>query len=163
MLIWVDYVILGIIGLSALISLVRGFVREALSLLTWALAFWIAWTFFRDLAAHLETWVSLPSARLGVSFALLFIATLIVGGIVNFLVAQLVNKTGLTGTDRLLGVVFGAARGVLLVAILVLLAGLTPMPEDSWWKQSRLIAYFQELAVWLREFLPPDIAEKFSY
>ena len=161
-MIWVDYVIIGIIGLSALISLVRGFVREALSLAVWVFAFWISWQFFRDLALHLD-WVSVPSVRLGVAFALLFVTTLIIGGLVNYLVGQLVDKTGLTGTDRMIGILFGAARGMLLVAVLVLLAGLTPLPEDPWWGQSLLIGYFQELAIWLKSLLPADIGERFMF
>jgi len=161
-MIWVDYVIIGIIGLSALISLVRGFMREALSLVVWILAFWIAWTFFRELAQHL-TWFSVPSVRLGVALAVLFLVTLMVGGLVNFLVEQLVDRTGLTGTDRLIGMLFGAARGILLVTLLILLAGLTPLPDDPWWKSSQLIGYFQELAVWLKTLLPEDLGDKFKY
>ena len=161
-MIWIDYVILGIIGISALISLIRGFMREALSLAAWILAFWVSWTFFRDLAIHLD-YFSLPSVRLAISFALLFIATLMVGGIVNFLVSQLIDKTGLTGTDRLIGMVFGAARGAILVAILVLLAGLTPLPNDPWWKEAQLVGYFQDLAIWLKQLMPADIGEKFNF
>ncbi|MCP4286689.1 MAG: CvpA family protein [Gammaproteobacteria bacterium] len=161
-MIWVDYVIIGIIGLSALISLVRGFMREALSLVVWILAFWIAWTFFRELAQHL-TWFPVPSVRLGVALAVLFLVTLMIGGLVNFLVGQLVDKTGLTGTDRLIGMLFGAARGILLVTLLILLAGLTPLPDDPWWKSSQLIGYFQELAVWLKTLLPEDLGDKFNY
>ncbi|PLY16501.1 MAG: colicin V production CvpA [Sedimenticola sp.] len=161
-MIWIDYVILGIIGLSALISLIRGFMREALSLAAWVLAFWVAWTFFRDLAIHLD-WFTMPSLQLAASFGLLFIATLMVGALVNFLVGQLVDKTGLTGTDRLVGMLFGAARGAILVAILVLLAGLTPFPNDPWWQSSQLIGYFQDLAVWLKQLLPADIGEKFNF
>jgi len=162
-MIWVDFIIIGIIALSALISLLRGFVREALSLAAWILAFWVAWAFFRELAVHFEGTISVQSARLGVAFLILLVATLILGGLVNFLMRQLVEKTGLTGTDRLLGMFFGAARGALLVGILVLLAGLTPLPEDPWWYESTLIVYFQELAIWLRDLLPPDIAAKFKY
>ncbi|MES9845159.1 MAG: CvpA family protein [Candidatus Sedimenticola sp. PURPLELP] len=161
-MIWIDYAIIGIIGLSAMISLVRGFISEALSLAAWVLAFWVAWTFFRELAVQLD-WFSVPSVRLGAAFALLFIATLMLGAMVNFLVGQLVEKTGLSGTDRLIGIFFGAARGAVLVAILVLLAGLTPFPNDPWWKESQLIGYFQELAVWLKELLPADIGEKFNF
>jgi membrane protein required for colicin V production len=161
-MIWVDYVIIGIIGLSALISLIRGFMREALSLAAWVLAFWVAWTFFRELAVQLD-WFTVPSVRLGAAFVLLFIATLMLGALVNFLVGQLVEKTGLSGTDRMIGVLFGAARGAVLVAILVLLAGLTPLPNDPWWKESHLIVYFQELAVWLKELLPADIGERFNF
>jgi len=161
-MIWIDYVIIGIIGLSAVISLMRGFMREAFSLAAWVLAFWVAWTFFRDLALRMD-WISVPSVRLGLSFAILFVTTLIVGGLVNYLVGQLVDKTGLTGTDRLIGMLFGAARGILLVSVLILLAGLTPLPEDPWWKESQLINYFQELAVWLKTLLPENIGEKFRF
>ncbi|PLX63525.1 CvpA family protein [Sedimenticola selenatireducens] len=161
-MIWIDFVILGIIGLSAIISLIRGFVREALSLAVWVLAFWVAWTFFRTLALQLD-WFTVPSVRLGAAFLILFIATLMLGALVNFLVGQLVDKTGLGGTDRLIGILFGAARGAILVAILVLLAGLTPFPNDPWWKESQLIGYFQELAVWLKQLLPADIGEKFKF
>lgn len=161
-MIWIDFVILGIIGLSAVISLMRGFVREALSLAVWVLAFWVAWTFFRKLALQLD-WFTVPSVRLGAAFLILFIATLMVGALVNFLMGQLVDKTGLSGTDRLIGILFGAARGAILVAILVLLAGLTPFPNDPWWKESQLIGYFQELAIWLKQLLPADIGEKFKF
>lgn len=161
-MIWIDFVILGIIGLSALISLIRGFVREAFSLAAWILAFWVAWNFFRDVAVHLN-WFTVPSVRLGASFLILFIATLMLGALINFLVGRLFDKTGLSGTDRLIGVLFGAARGVLLVAILVLLAGLTPFPNDPWWRESQLIVYFQELAAWLKALLPADMGEKFNF
>jgi membrane protein required for colicin V production len=162
-MIWVDYVIVGIIGLSALISLVRGFVREAVSLIIWFLAFALAWTYFREFALHLTPWVETPSVRLGLAFIILLVTVLIIGAIVGWLIGQLVDKTGLSGTDRLLGMVFGAARGAVLVAILVLLAGLTPFPRDSWWQESQLIVHFQQLAGWLLSLLPPDIAEYFQF
>lgn len=162
-MITVDYIILGIIALSAVISLFRGFVKEAFSLFIWISAFWLSWMFFRDLAALLIQWISLPSARLGISFALIMIVVLIIGGIIGYLLSKLVEHTGLSGTDRLLGVFFGVARGVVIVAILILLAGLTPVPEDPWWKDSLLIGHFQEISVWLRDLLPEDIAQYFSY
>lgn len=162
-MVWLDFLILGIIALSALISLIRGFVREAFSLAIWVLAFWISWSFFRDLEVPLREWIGSPTARLGIAFAVLMIATLTVGGLVNYLIIQLVERTGMSGTDRLIGMVFGAARGVLLVAVLVLLAGLTPLPEETWWRQSELVGYFEELAFWLRDLLPPEIAERFRY
>jgi len=162
-LIWVDFVILGIVLISALISLIRGFVREAFSLAVWVLAFWISWTFFRDLSLYMESFVSTPSVRLGVAFVILMILSLVVGGLLNYLVIRLINSTGLSGSDRFIGMIFGLARGVLLMAILVLLAGLTPLPQDPWWQQSVLIPYFQELALWLKELLPPEVADKFQF
>lgn len=158
-----DIVIVAIIALSAVISLVRGFVKEAFSLAVWVLAFWISWSFFRDLEVPLRDWITSPTARLGIAFALLLIATLTVGGLVNYLIIQLVERTGMSGTDRLVGMVFGAARGVLLVAVLVLLAGLTPMPRETWWLESSLVSYFEELALLLRDLLPPELADEFRY
>ncbi len=160
---WLDILILGIVSVSALISLIRGFVREAFSLAVWVLAFWVSWNFFRDLEVPLQAWIGSPTARLGIAFAALMIVTLVVGGLVNFLLIQLVQRTGMSGTDRLIGMVFGAARGILLVAVLVLLAGLTPLPDETWWAQSQLVGYFEELALWLRDLLPPGLAERFRY
>jgi membrane protein required for colicin V production len=158
-----DIVIIVLILVSTLISLARGFVREAFSLAIWVLAFWVSWSFFRDLEVPLRDWIGSPTARLGIAFGLLMIATLVVGGLVNFLVIQLVERTGMSGTDRFIGMVFGAARGILLVAVLVLLAGLTPLPQEAWWRESTMVVYFEELAFWLRELLPPEMADSFRY
>lgn len=158
-----DYIILAIIIISSLIGLWRGFIREAFSLALWILAFWVAWTFFKELDPHLIQWIESPTLRMGASFGILMISTLIVGGIVNFLLIQLVEKTGMTGTDRIMGMVFGAARGALLVAVVFLLAGLTTLPQETWWKASVLAPYLQELAYWIRDMLPPEMAERFQY
>lgn len=159
---WVDYGILGVIGFSALVSLMRGFVRETLSLLAWILAFWVAFTFFREIAVHMP-WISVPSIRIAVAFILLLVTTLILGAVVNFLIGQLLDKTGLTVADRLFGILFGVARGALIIAVLVLLAGLTPLPQDPWWRESQLLGHFIGIAEWLRAWLPPDIAARFRY
>lgn len=160
---WVDYGIVALIGLSALISLMRGFVREALSLAGWILALWVALTFTRELAERLPASLSVPSVRLAVAFLALFLAALLLTALVNFLAVQLVEKTGLSGTDRMLGVLFGVARGAVIVAILVLLAGLTALPRDPWWGSSLLLPEFQQLSLWIRGFLPPDIAAQIRY
>jgi len=160
---WLDYVIIGVIALSVVISFFRGFIREALALLVWACAVVVAWAFFRELAVHLEPWIGVPSLRYAAALAILVIGVLIVGGLVTYLVGELVERTGLSGTDRMMGMVFGAARGVLLIAVAVLIAGLTPLPEDPWWQESSLVSYFEETAIWLRELLPDDVAERFHF
>ncbi len=162
-LVWVDMVILGLILLSSLISLIRGFIREAFSLAVWVIAFWVSWRFFRDFSIQLEGFIATPSVRLGVAFILLMLLSLAVGGLINYLVIRLIDSTGLSGSDRFIGMIFGAARGILLVAVLVLLAGLTPLTEDPWWRESLLIPYFQELAIWLKTLLPPEVADKFQF
>lgn len=160
---WVDYSILAILGISTLISVWRGFTREALSLLGWILAAWVAISFSPDLVVLLEPHIDAPSLRLIVAFAILFLVTLLVAGIVNFLMVQLIMKTGLSGTDRILGVFFGIARGALVIAVLVLVAGMTPMPQDTWWSESQLLHYFQDIALWILQFLPEDMATNISY
>lgn len=160
---WVDYSILAILGISTLISIWRGFTREALSLAGWIIAAWVAISFSPNLAVMLESHIDAPSLRLLIAFAILFLATLLLAGIVNYLVVELIKKTGLSGTDRVLGIFFGLARGGLVVAVLVLLAGMTPMPEDSWWSESLLLHYFQDIAVWIQQYLPDDIAKNIRY
>ncbi len=160
---WLDLAILIIILLSALISLIRGFVKESISLLTWIVAGVLAFRYFTPMANLLEPYVSAPTIRAIAAFALLFVSTLIVGAIVNFIMSQLVSKTGLSGTDKALGVVFGAARGVLIVTMVVLLASLTPMPEASWWQESATVGMFQQLAEWVKAIIPADAVEKFSF
>ncbi len=160
---WIDVVILALIALSAILSLFRGFVTEAVALATWLIALWVALAFYEDLATILSQWISVPTAQKITAFAVLFVCVLLLGAIVNYLASKIVDKTGLTGTDKLLGVVFGVARGGVIVAILVLLAGLTPLPQDPWWQESQFIGYFQELAMWLRSYLPNEIADNISY
>jgi len=160
---WVDYTIIGILVVSTLLSLIRGFVREALSLVIWVLGFWVALTYSHALSEQLVEYIATPSIRLGVSFASLFIIVLFIGGFINFFLGQLVQKTGLSGTDRLLGIVFGIARGVLFVALLMLVGSFTKLPADPWWQQSQLMPYFQGITNWLKSVeLSNYVSEKFA-
>lgn len=162
-MIWVDFVIPGIIVISALFSLMRGFVREALSLIGWLAAFWVALTFSGSLAQEFLMSIGLPSVRMVVAFTLLFVVALVLTAILNRLAGQLVKRTGLTGTDRMIGMVFGVARGVVLVAVIVLMAGMTALPQDPWWQESYLIDIFEQLAVWLQHNVAPDIVGSLGY
>lgn len=148
---YVDWAIIGIIAVSSLISLVRGFVKEALSLLIWVAAGFVAWMFGGSLAGHLTSYIETPSARVMVACAVLFIATLIVGGLVSLLLAQLIRITGLSGTDRFLGMFFGAARGALLVVVAVGLMSIGPFKQDPWWQQSVLVPSFLLISDWFKD------------
>lgn len=142
---WADWAILGILTVSSLISLKRGFIKEALSMVNWVLAFIIAMTFRDQLSSMLESQIDVPSLRDMVSFAILFAATLIVGAMLNNLLGELVRLTGLSGTDRTFGVMFGFIRGfVIVMAILLLLPGVIPIDQDSWWKDSLIIPHMLE-------------------
>lgn len=163
-LIWPDYIIIVIIAVSAVISLIRGFVRETLALVGWILSIWVSLLYMNAMATFLKPYLTLPPSIMAlVSFAILFVVTLILAALVSNLVANLVDKTGLSGTDRAIGMLFGIARGILIVGVLVLLAGFTLIPQDPWWKESVFIPHFQQLAVMMKEFLPPDIASKLHY
>lgn len=157
---WVDIFIITVVGLSILISLIRGFVREALSLAGWIIAIWIAVTYCSSLAVLLQAHIKDTMLRTGAAFLILLIATLIVAGLVNYLISQFVQKTGLSGTDRLLGAIFGFIRGALLVALLLLLGQMTPLPEQAAWQQSMLVPSFHPLQQWLTRFLPDNISSR---
>lgn len=162
-MIWVDYAILGLISISLVIGLFKGFIEEAFSLLLWIVAVWIGLTFSREISLLLENLISSPSARIAAAFALLFFSVLICGALINLILRNLVKQTGLTGSDRFAGMIFGIARGLVVVTVLIMLAGLTPLPEDPWWKESKLIPPFQSLAVWLRELVPSSVASYINY
>lgn len=127
-------------------------------MLIWVVAIWIGLTYSREFSAYLETFITYPSARIAASFAVLFLLTLVVGSVISFLLGELVKKTGLSGSDRFAGMIFGVARGMVVVSILVVLGGLTPLPHDPWWKESKLIPPFQSLALWLRDNIPSGMA-----
>ncbi len=162
-MIWVDYAILGIIGLSALVSISRGFLREVLSLAGWILAVWVAFTFMQRFSPLLTPFVHTPSIAQVSTFVILFVATLFATGLINFMVGKLVNATGLSGTDRSLGIIFGIGRGIVIVAVLILLAGFTPLPQDPWWQQSLLIKHFTPLVLWLKSQLPAEVVKNLQF
>ncbi|ONM43318.1 colicin V production CvpA [Halopseudomonas pachastrellae] len=150
---WVDWAIVAIIVVSALISLTRGFVKEALSLLTWVIAGLVAWLFGGALAELLAPYIETPSLRVIAACSILFVMTLLLGGLINYLIGQLVIATGLSGTDRFLGMVFGAARGALLVVVAVGLLSLAPVEADTWWRESVVIPHFLLVADWSKNLI----------
>lgn len=153
---WADYIIIGIISFSILISIIRGFVREAMSLATWIIAIWVGITFSSLVAAPLKAYITTDVLRSSIAFFILFAITLIIGTMISFLVTQVIRKTGLSGTDRILGIVFGMARGGLVVAMVILVATLTSAPQDTWWQHSALIPHFKPMAAWLHGFFPAE-------
>ena len=145
-----DAIILIVIAISALLSVRRGFTREAFSLLTWVAAFIIARLFSPALDLLLQDQITTPSLRAAVAFGLLFVLTLVVGALINHLLGELIRVTGLSSTDRLLGMVFGAMRGVLLMVVLVAL-GRHLFGADPWWQESTLVPHLVMMEAWTRD------------
>lgn len=136
----VDWIILGILAISMLISFRRGFIKEAISLVTWITAVIVSRLFGSEFAVLLEPYIEVASMRQGAAYLVLFIGTLIAGGIVSFIVGEFVKMTGLTGTDRFFGMFFGLARGGIVVLVAVaLMHYVLPVEEDPWYQQSKLI------------------------
>jgi membrane protein required for colicin V production len=156
---WVDYSIIALVILSALVSLLRGFVREALALATWVAAFWVALHYASLLADTplFNNYLQSDSLRLSAAFTLLLISTLFIGALVNFLCSRLVAFTGLGGTDRLIGVTFGIARGILLVSAILLAAQMMNLSRTTWWQSSRLIPQMHGIMAWLQGFIPAEL------
>jgi len=151
---WVDFIIIAVILISTMISLVRGFTKEVLSLAAWIVAIWLALHFCQALAPSMPTFIAKQSVRVSVAFGLIFVGTLLVGALISYLVAHLVEKTKLTLMNRFLGIVFGAGRGVLLIALVILISSLTPVDEYHAWKDSVLIPEFDPVTSWIQGFLP---------
>lgn len=158
-----DWAIVAVIAVSALLSVLRGFVREAISLGAWVGAFVITGNFYSDLAARL-TYFQDELTRNVLAIIGLFVATLLIIGMCGKILRSLMKKAGLSGTDRLLGIVFGVLRGILIVcAILALLQIffklhiLTFMLSSSWWQQSVFIPEMQRIVNWFFIYLGTPI------
>jgi len=152
----IDYLIMGIILVSALIGIWRGFVREALSLLIWVAAFWLAYVGATALEVYLAGMISDQALRLAVSFVVLFLAVHIVGFIISRLLSTVIKSVGLRGVDRVAGAGFGLVRGFVVIAVLVLLAGMTPMVQETIWQQSYMVGVIEQVLAWLQMNYPLD-------
>ncbi|AFP85002.1 CvpA family protein [secondary endosymbiont of Ctenarytaina eucalypti] len=147
-MIWVDYVIISIIIFSALVSVFRGFVCEALSLVTWGCAFFVTSHYYGDLAIHFSSFKA-QMVRNSIAIVIIFILVLLVGSILQYLLNFLVERGGLSGTDRELGVCFGILRGIFIVtAGLFFLNHFTGFSNSQDWQQSQLIPMFRNIIRW---------------
>lgn len=152
-------IILILLG-SMLIGLLRGLVVELMSILIWCTALFMAWRFGPRLADLFADQVELSSLRIFFGYGLVFVATLLIGGLLLFATRRLIRGTGLSATDRWFGLFFGLARGLLLVLLLMIMVGLTPLPQQRWWRNSAALAALQPLAGKARSLLPVAVARQ---
>jgi membrane protein required for colicin V production len=158
-----DFAVLGILLLSTLLAYLRGVIREVVAVVTWIVGFIAALAFGPVVAAYIPGLEAHPLARHLIACALVFIAVLVVGAIVAYLLSKLVRAVGLGFLDRFLGALFGVARGVVIVLILVLVAGLTSLPRSDWWQNSLLAPPAVAAALSLSPWLPQAWADRLDY
>lgn len=149
----VDYLILGVLLLSMLLGMVRGFVREAIGVISWLGGLWLAWRYAHVLEPLLAGRVGDPPVSTWAARTLIVLGVLVVGWIVAGILGYMLRHSGLSiMLDRVLGLVTGFVRGAVVVAVFVLLGQFVQLTQTSWWKGSRLMPYASEAAGWLQSF-----------
>jgi membrane protein required for colicin V production len=152
-----DIVISVLVVISALIGVFRGFVREVLSVISWLLAAFLAWTYKEAVGAQLLSVIDVPRMQMLAAAALIFVVALVLATIISYLVHKLVDAAGLGTLDRVLGLGFGILRGGLIVAALAYVAGTMALTKGALWQESTLVAQFQPIGQFLADLVPADI------
>jgi len=157
-----DLIVIGIVALSTVFAFWRGLIRVVMSLVALIAAVLAAIQFSPAVAAMLPA-LGDPVTRYVAAFALIFIVVALVGALLGWVLSRAIRAIGLGFVDRLLGAVFGVARGVLIVVIAVLLAGLTTLPRQEWWQNALLAPPLVIAALSLRPWLPQALAKRLDY
>jgi membrane protein required for colicin V production len=158
-----DYAVLAILVLSILLSMVRGVVRELLSLAGWVIAFMVASSFAAAFSPMLPSAIIGDQFRGVLAFASIFLSALLAMGLLTMLISALVKTAGLGFADRFMGSLFGFARGMLVVLLAVLAAGFTTVPQEPFWKKAMLSAPLETVAMMIIPWLPQDVTRHINY
>jgi membrane protein required for colicin V production len=159
---WFDYGVLIVLGLSLLLSLFHGLIREIVSLAGWVTAFVLATLFGGHVASILPASLG-PLLGALIGFLLLFSGVLVISMFIRLALSYMVRAAGFSSADRALGAVFGLIRGLIIVLVLVMLAGLTPLPREPFWRNAALSGPFETVVLALRPFLPDGLAQRLRY
>lgn len=158
-----DYVVIGIVSLSLVFGLWRGVVGEIIALVAWGLALFAAIEFGTLLGARLFTGMSDPAVRSLAGCVLIFVSVLVIMSLVRMAMRSMVKALGLSVSDRLLGMLFGVMRGVLLCMLLVGVGGLTSAPQQTWWRAATLAPPLETAVMAVRPWLPSDLAKRIRF
>jgi membrane protein required for colicin V production len=156
---WFDFVILGVISLSIVVSFFRGILREILSLVIWVLAFILSFKYASLVGVWLQSYVHGKMISYALAFGLIFLAVFLVGMVLNFFIKHVIDKVGFGPIDRVLGFCFGAARGVIVVTVLLMFITVSPMQKEAWYASSKVAPYFKTAVTWLSNFLPDQVQQ----
>ncbi|MGD2166899.1 MAG: CvpA family protein [Gammaproteobacteria bacterium] len=143
---WFDLLVIVIVLGSGVFGYLRGFVKEAVALISWLVAIWFAWRLGASVEPMLGEWRNLPELRIWTARAAIFLLILLIGGLIGLAVRKIVHSTGLTRPDRLLGTAFGALRGAIVVGVIVIALQLTGLDTEAWWLGARLREYCEQAA-----------------
>jgi len=157
---WIDLVIIVFFAISILIGVYRGFVKETLSVASWALAAFVAFQFGEQASQYIKPYIKQEPLDLAIAYVAVFLVALIAFSIVSHIVSQIFDSSGMKGIDRSIGSLFGAVRAAVIVVVLILVGRFMAMDNQQWWTDSGLIPYFEPLVVWFKSFLPVDIIAK---
>lgn len=158
-----DYLVLAILGLSILLSVMRGLVLEVLSIVTWVLAFFVAKSYASQLVPMMPEAIPTEPLRVMAAFLMVFLATLLISSLLSIALASLFKKLGLDWLNRLLGGLFGLTRGIIIVCLLVFLAGMTDLPQDERWRDAMFSAPFEALVGRIMPWVPDNISQYIKY
>lgn len=158
-----DYVALGIVVVSLLIGMWRGVVGELIALAAWVLAVFAALEFGTGVGRSIYGGIADPDIRVLAGCVTIFVGVLVGMALVRLLISQVVKALGLSLSDRLLGTVFGLARGVLICMVLVALGGMTAAPKQQWWRSATLSAPLETAVMVARPWLPDDLAKRIRF
>lgn len=158
-----DYIVIAVVAGSVIVALLRGLIAEVLSLTSWLLALWCAKEFAPDVSRFLPVDLAGEGLRLVAAFVLLFFVVWLATALLRVTLTGLMDSIGLGGVNRLLGGVFGLARGLVLVTALVLVGGMSDLPQAPMWRNALLAPPLEDAALSLRPWLPPMLAQNVRY
>jgi membrane protein required for colicin V production len=159
---WFDYAVLAVVALSVLLAVIRGVVREIAALAGWVAAVILSGLFAQDLAQWLPLALS-SVLKAVIAYLSIFLGVLLLSGLAGVLLAKLVRAAGLGFTDRAVGALFGLARGVLIVFVAAMLAGLTGLPKEPFWREAALSGPIETAVLAAKPALPRDLAQRIRY
>ena len=160
---WLDYAVIGVFAVSLVVGAWRGLVREVLSILGWIIAFLAANLLAGPLGPAMPQAIPSPELRVAAAYVAVFVVSLIATALLGLLLSKILKAVGLGGVDRMLGALFGAARGLLIVLAATLLAGLSSAPRQPFWRDSASGPLLAQAAQALKPLLPQTFAERLHY
>jgi membrane protein required for colicin V production len=158
-----DYLVVAVIAFSVVVSVVRGAVRELISIASWVVSGYLALRFAPAVAGLLPAGISSPTLRLAAAFVAILLVSLLLFALVALALSQLLKRSGLTATDRFLGGLIGFARAVVILVFMTLLAGLTTLPREATWRNAMSTPPLESVAILVRGYLPTALASRIRY